>query len=150
MPDPANIQYGNPPPAASGPLQLRSLRADDLRVRLERLLSRPLPASTDTSGQWQTFEIEAVPGAGVTVTVNPTTGELHLSGPANRTAAWRQVITALDAGPFAEGTVTQLVSTKPANHDRVRQVLAGGAIAKCFAGECDAGPDGGDVAADAG
>ncbi len=104
-------------------LQLRSLRADDLRVRLERLLSRPLPASSDTSGQWQTFEIEAVPGAGVTVTVNPTTGELHLSGPANRTNAWRQVITALDAGPFAAGTVTQLVSTRPANHDRVRQVL---------------------------
>ena len=83
----------------------------------------PCRASTDSSGQWQTFEIEAVPGAGVTATVNPTTGQLHLSGPANRTSAWQQVISALDSGPLAEGTVTQLVSTKPANHERVRQVL---------------------------
>jgi type II secretory pathway component GspD/PulD (secretin) len=105
------------------PLQLRNLRADDLRAQLERLLGRPLPARSDSSGQWQTFEIEAVPGAGVTATVNPTTGQLHLSGPANRTSAWRQVIEALDSGPLAEGTVTQLVSTKPANHERVRQVL---------------------------
>ena len=118
-------------PQTSGPqsstldrqFQLRNLHADDLRQRLERLLSRPLPASTDGSGQWQSFEIEAVPGAGVTATINPTTGELHLSGPADRTDAWRQVIEALDSGPIAEGTVTQLVATKPASHDRVRQVL---------------------------
>ena len=59
----------------------------------------------------------------MTVTVNPSTGQLHLSGPANRTAAWKQVITALDSAPQDEGTVTQLVSTKPANHDRIRKVL---------------------------
>ena len=104
-------------------MQLHNLRADDLRVRLERLLGRPLAASTDNSGQWQTFEIEATPGAGVKVTVNPTTGQLHLSGPPNRTAAWQQVIAALDRGPFGEGTVTQLVATKAQNHDRIRKVL---------------------------
>ncbi|MGD9633943.1 MAG: secretin N-terminal domain-containing protein [Pirellulales bacterium] len=107
----------------NGPLRLQNLRADDLRARLERLLARPLPASSDSSGQWQTFEIEAVPGAAVTVTASPATGELHLSGPPQRTAAWRQVIAALDSAPQAAGGVTQLVATKPANHDRVRQVL---------------------------
>jgi general secretion pathway protein D len=107
----------------TGPIQLRNLRAEELRVRLERLLARPLPASGDTSGQWQTFEIEAVPGAGVMATVNPTTGELHLSGPPHRTSAWRQVIAALDAAPIGNGSTTQLVATKPANHNRVRQVL---------------------------
>lgn len=112
-----------PAVANNGPLRLQNLRADDLRARLERLLSRPLPASTDTSGQWQTFEIEAVPGAAVTITVRPATGELHLSGPPHRTAAWRQVIAALDSAPQAAGNVTQLVATRPANHDRVRQVL---------------------------
>jgi general secretion pathway protein D len=115
--------YGTLQAPPNLPLQLRNVRADDLRVQLERLLARPLPASSDNSGQWQTFEIEAVPGAGVTVTVNPTTGQLHLTGPPNRTAAWRQVISALDSGPLAAGTVTQLVSTKPANQQRVRQVL---------------------------
>jgi general secretion pathway protein D len=114
---------GRPVAAHNIPIQLQHLQADDLRTRLERLLARPLPASGDTSGQWQTFEIEAVPGAGVKVTVNPTTGQLHLTGPPHRTAAWRQVITALDSAPLAEGTVTQLVATKPANHQRVRQVL---------------------------
>jgi len=110
-------------PANHGPLRLQNLRADDLRTRLERLLARPLPASTDSSGQWQTFEIEAVPGAAVTVTVNPATGELHLTGPAHRASAWRQVIAALDSTPQQAGNRTELVATKPANHDRVRQVL---------------------------
>lgn len=123
----AMAQPAAPPQAAPGlpaaPVYLRNLRADELRVRIERLLARPLPASSDTSGQWQTFEIEAVPGAGVTATVNPNTGELHLAGPPNRTNAWRQVITALDSAPIAAGTTTQLVATKPANHQRVRQVL---------------------------
>lgn len=121
-PPPSAAQPSQPVPT-NGPLRLQNLRADDLRVRLERLLARPLPASTDTSGQWQTFEIEAVPGAAVIVTVNPTTGELHLSGPPHRTSAWRQVFAALDSAPQDAGSVTQLVATKPANHQRVRQVL---------------------------
>lgn len=104
-------------------MRLQNLQADDLRTRLERLLSRPLPATTDASGQWQTFAIEAVPGASVGVTVNPATGELRLSGAADQIAAWQKVISALDSRPETPGTVTQLVSTKPANHDRVRQVL---------------------------
>ncbi len=119
----ANPAAGHAPAAPNTPLQLQNMRADDLRVRLERLMGRPLPATNDNSGQWQTFEIEAVPGAGVTVTVNPTTGQLHLSGPPNRTAAWRQVIEALDSAPPTEGVVTELVSTKAANQDRVRKVL---------------------------
>jgi type II secretion system protein D len=110
-------------PSTGESLQLHTLSADDLRLRLERLLSRPLPASTDASGQWQSFVIEAVAGAGVTATINPATRELRLSGPPERTHAWRQVIAALDARPDADGTVTQLVATKPASQARVRQVL---------------------------
>jgi type II secretion system protein D len=111
------------PASTNQPLRLVNLRADDLRAKLERLLARPLPASTDQSGQWQSFEVEAVPGAAVMVTVSPTTGELHLSGPPHRTAAWRQVIAALDSAPQEPGDITQLVATKPANHGRIRQVL---------------------------
>ncbi len=119
----ASQQSAYQPGVVNEPLKLRNMQADDLRVRLERLLARPLPASSDSSGQWQTFVIEAVAGAGVMATVNPTTGELHLSGPADRTNAWRQVIVALDSSSQSEGTVTQLVATKPANHTRVRQLL---------------------------
>ena len=121
MPAPAVAAAQSPPIGES--LKLRTLSADDLRLRLERLLSRPLPASTDASGQWQSFVIEAVPGAGVTAIINPATRELRLSGPPERTNAWRQVIAALDTQPAADGTVTQLVATKPTSQARVRQVL---------------------------
>ena len=96
---------------------------DQLRPRLEQLLSRPLAANSDSSGQWQSFLIEAAPGASVTISVNPATGELRLAGPAARTTAWRTVIEAIDSGPTPTGAVTKLVSTTPASQDRVRQVL---------------------------
>ena len=104
-------------------LQLHHLPPDQLRPRLEQLLSRPLAANSDSSGQWQSFLIEAAPGASVTISVNPATGELRLAGPAARTAAWRTVIEAIDSGPTPTGAVTKLVSTTPASQDRVRQVL---------------------------
>ncbi|HEY4235147.1 MAG TPA: secretin N-terminal domain-containing protein [Lacipirellulaceae bacterium] len=107
----------------AAPLRLHHLPADQLRGRLEQLLSRPLTVSTDVTGQWQSFLVEAAPGASVTVSVNPATSELQLAGPAARAAAWRTVIEALDAGPATPGAVTRLVSTKPASQDRVRQVL---------------------------
>jgi general secretion pathway protein D len=109
--------------ASGATFQLHHLPADQLRERLEQLLSRPLAASTDVSGQWQSFLVEAAPGASVTVSLNPATSELRLAGPPTRAAAWRTVIEAMDSGPSTPGAVTRLVSTKPASQDRVRQVL---------------------------
>lgn len=120
---PANPNATTAPIASQAALRLRHLRADELRVRLEKLLSRPLPASGDSSGQWQTFSVEAAPGAEVSVTVNPLTGDVHLTGPPNRTGAWQTVIEALDAAPDEAGNVTELVTTRPAAHDRVRKLL---------------------------
>jgi general secretion pathway protein D len=119
----APLVGGTTATANSAPLQLRHLPADQLRGRLEQLLSRPLAASTDVTGQWQSFLVEAAPGASVTVSVNPTNGELRLAGPPARAAAWRTVIEALDSGSTTSGAVTRLVSTKPSSQDRVRQVL---------------------------
>jgi type II secretory pathway component GspD/PulD (secretin) len=111
-------------PTATDPrLQLRNLTTDELHGRLEKLLSRPLAVSTDNTGGWHSFVLEAAAGTGVTVSMNPATGELHLAGPAASTSAWRTVITALDGGPATDGGVTQLVATNPASHERVRQVL---------------------------
>jgi type II secretory pathway component GspD/PulD (secretin) len=113
----------SPRPSAPNTLQLRNLRADDLRQRLERLVSRPLAASWDTSGQWQTFALEQAPGAAITVSVERDSGAVQLNGEPQAVVAWRSVIEALDSPPTEPGSVTQLVSTKPASQDRVRQAL---------------------------
>lgn len=110
-------------PIAPGSLQLRHLPPNELRARLERLVSRPLAASWDTSGQWQTFTLEEAPGAAVTVSVERDSGAVQLNGTPEATAAWRSVIEALDSPPTEPGTVTQLVATKPASQERVRQAL---------------------------
>lgn len=112
-----------PQPLPASPLQLHRLGADELRQRLERLVSRPLPASWDASGQWQSFTLEEAPGAAVTVSIHHDSGQVRLHGSPSSTAAWRKVIEALDSPPASPGQVTQLVSTNPATRDRVRQVL---------------------------
>jgi type II secretion system protein D len=120
---------GTPPPGAGQSMpdgtlmvQLRHLPPAELRTRLERLLSRELPATMDATGEWQGFAVEASPGVGVTMNVNSRTGQVRIAGAASQVAAWRSVVEALDTPPTA-GTVTQLVATKPASQERVRQAL---------------------------
>jgi len=119
---------GNPPPShaetLAGPasVQLRHLRAVELHPRLERLLGRPLPATPDASGKWQSFAVEASPGMRITLSVHAESGQVRLDGPPSQVAAWRSVVEALDA-PATDGSVTQLITTKPASHDRVRRTL---------------------------
>jgi type II secretion system protein D len=111
--------------APAGPvvLQLQHIRAPEVHTRFERLLSRQLPADPDTTGEWQTFAIETSPGASVSISVNSRTGQVRLDGPPLQVAAWRKVVEALDTPPAGPGNVTQLVSTKPANQERVRKML---------------------------
>jgi type II secretion system protein D len=104
-------------------LQLRNVAAADLRPRLEQLLTRQLPASVDATGDWQGFAVEATPGASVTMNVNTRTGQVRIDGAPPQVAAWRSVVEALDSGPAAPGSVTQLVATTPGSHQRVRQAL---------------------------
>jgi type II secretion system protein D len=104
-------------------IQLQNLPAADLRLRLEQLLSRQLPVTVDASGDWQGFAVEATPGAGVTMNVNTQTAQVRVDGPPLQVAAWRSVVEALDSAPSAPGNVTQLVATRPASQQRVRQAL---------------------------
>jgi type II secretion system protein D len=99
------------------------LPSAELHQRLERLLSRQLPISVDASGEWHGFAVEASPGVGVTMSVNSRTGQVRIDGPPLQVAAWRSVIEAIDSPPGTAGTVTQLVATKPASHERVRKAL---------------------------
>jgi type II secretion system protein D len=103
--------------------QLRQLPAAEVRAKLERLLSRHMPATVDASGEWQMFPVEVSPGAVVTMSVNIRSNQMRLDGPPAQVAAWRSVIEALDSPPSTPGRVTQLVATKPATHDRVRRTL---------------------------
>jgi general secretion pathway protein D len=120
--DRADTSEETPSPVRA--VRLRYVRPDELRERLERLLARPLAAGQDASGQWQSFTLEATPGAAVTAAVNLTTGDVRLDGPADLTTAWRQVIEAVDSPPSPAGVVTQLVSTNAASQDHVRDALA--------------------------
>ncbi len=118
------------PPAAglaapAGPvvLQLKTMQAAELHTRFERLLSVQLPATVDASGEWQSFSVEASPGVSVVINVSTRTGQVRIDGPPLQVAAWRSVVEALDSPPLAPGKVTQVVATKPANHERIRKTL---------------------------
>ena len=103
--------------------QLRQLPAAEVHGKLEGLLSRQLPATVDASGEWQSFPVEASPGAAVTMSVNLRQNQLRLDGPPTQVAAWRSVIEALDSPPTSPDRVTKLVTTGPNSHDRVRKTL---------------------------
>ncbi len=102
---------------------LRQIPAAEVHARLENVLGRALPATVDASGEWQSFQVEAAPGAGVTMSVNIRSAQVRLDGPPTQVAAWRSVIEALDSPPMTADRVTKLVATKPNTHDRVRQAL---------------------------
>jgi type II secretion system protein D len=111
------------PQAGPAELQLKTMPASDLHPRFERLLSTKIPVALDGAGDWQTFAVEASPGVGVTLNVSTRTGQVRIDGEPKQVAAWRSVVEALDSPPATPEQVTQVVSTKPANHDRVRKTL---------------------------
>jgi type II secretion system protein D len=121
-------RIAKPAPGLSAPagtviLELRNMPAAELHPRLERLLSRKLPPTRDASGEWQSFPVESSPGVAVAINVNTRTGQVRIDGPPLSVAAWRHVVEALDNPPQPPGEVTQLVVTKPANHEQVRKTL---------------------------
>ncbi|HEX4414381.1 MAG TPA: hypothetical protein VH107_12180, partial [Lacipirellulaceae bacterium] len=132
---PATVQAPVFPPAVQSPnvglnvpgnavlFQLRQIPAAEVHARLENVLGRALPATVDASGEWQTFPVEATPGARVMMSVNIRSAQLRLDGPPMQVAAWRSVIEALDSPPTTPDRVTKLVATQPNTHDRVRQAL---------------------------
>src|SRR5688572_19102082 len=80
------------PPLPAAQLQLRYLPAAELHARIERLLARPLPITTDASGQWQGFVVEAEPGVAVTMNLHSQANIVRLDGPPAQVVAWRSVV----------------------------------------------------------
>lgn len=119
LPTPTDQTAGTGPSAR---LQLGSMNGDSLHQRLEQLLSRPLPSTTGGNGQRLVFRVEMIPGAGVLVDADRTSGDVQIQGPADQVRAWSNVLKAMDA-PNTPTSVTQVVTTKPEADAKVRQAL---------------------------
>lgn len=115
---------GNDATAASLKIkvQLNSLSARELHVRLERVLRRPLPTSRDPEGKWIGFNINHTSGQQVTIWANSDQKQAQISGPTNLVKSWQRVINTLDT-PNNSKTATQLVATKPGSEAKIRKAV---------------------------
>jgi type II secretion system protein D len=111
--------------------RLEYLTADRLHARLQKILTKPLHAHPDVTGQWHTFNVGAVGDPPVAISVHTTTGEIQLAGAANQVRAWRRIIQILDTPPDTSNQpagssppiVTQLVATGGKSSAKIRQAV---------------------------
>jgi len=109
--------------ATNQKLQLRSLTAQTLHARLEKVLNRRLPIQQDTTGHWFGFNVDHESGRPVSIWVNKQSGQAQISGTAGQVRSWRQVISALDTTPSGIAS-TEVVRTAPKSSAKVRQAVA--------------------------
>ena len=102
--------------------QLKTLTAQTLHSRLEKVLNRRLPIQMDATGQWQGFNVDQHGRRAVTIWANQQTGEAQISGLPNQIGSWRQVVEALDSPPEID-SATQVVSTGPKSTAKVKQAV---------------------------
>jgi len=114
-------------------LPLRTLTAQSLHTRLEKVLRRQLATSQDASGQWLGFYIDQAAGQPVTVWANSAQKQVELSGPASLVQSWQKVLSLLDQ-PTEGSKTTQLVATKPGSKAKIKQaankIKAAGVVAQ--------------------
>ena len=103
-------------------LQLRTLTAKSLHLRLEKVLHRRLTVSQDPTGKWLGFNIDQAEGPPVTVWASTEEKQAQLSGPPQLVDAWQKIFAVLDAPNDATRT-TELVSTKPSSKVKIQQAV---------------------------
>ncbi len=107
-------------------LPLRTLTAETLHARLEKVLRHRLATSKDPSGTWLGFNIDQgtdqTEGRPVTVWASTKEKQVQLSGPAALVESWQKVIANLDQ-PNRGANVTELVATKPNTQAKVQQAV---------------------------
>jgi len=108
--------------AKRGTLRLRSLNAQTLHARLEKVLGRRLPIQQDATGQWQGFIVDQQGRRAVTIWANKQTGEAQISGLPKQVSSWRQVVSALDS-PADNKSATRVVATGPKSSVKVKQAV---------------------------
>jgi len=120
----ANAPAGDTAPTASNALPLRTLSPAALHSRLERLVSRPLPATWDAGQRWLSFPVRLGEGQGVTLRVDSQQRVVQFDGAAADQAAWRKVVSAMDNANGAADQSTQLVMASQAKKPAIRRALA--------------------------
>ncbi len=108
--------------AGGGSLQLRSVGADALGARLQRILGARLVIRKANTGDWLGFDIDQKSRAAITIWANSKTGQVQFVGPPAQKQAWRQVLQTLDSPPN-NATATQFVATRPSAAAKVRQAV---------------------------
>ena len=103
-------------------LQLRTLTADSLHARLQKVLKRPLPTNQDPSGSWLGFNIDQVSGEPLTIWASNSERMAQLSGPQSLVDSWRTVINTLDR-PGDGSNVTKFVAAKAASQAKIREAV---------------------------
>jgi len=101
-------------------LPLRTLTAENLHARLEKVLRRRLATSQDSTKKWLGFNIEQAAGQPVTIWASTVEKRMELSGPPPLVDAWQKVIAALDA-PAQGSNITELIATQPNAQAKVQQ-----------------------------
>lgn len=104
-------------------VKLLNLTPVELHARLERLVSRPLPATWDASQRWLSFPAQLGTAEGVTMQVDAQTRTVTIGGDAVSAAAWRSVVAALDNAPGDTTQSTRLVPATPAQQPAIRKAL---------------------------
>ncbi len=121
------------PPVATPPrvvtssgarLTLANISGADLHRRLEQVLAKPLPLTTDSQRGVLRFIAELVPGQGVIVEIQPAGRAVSLTGSENQIAAWTRVIAAVDKSGTKGDQVTQLVATKSTPKPTLQRTLS--------------------------
>ena len=103
-------------------LQLRTLTAETLHARLEKVFGHPLSAERDRTKEWLTFSLNEATGNSITIQANSRSRQVLIDGPALQTKSWRKIIETLDFPPTA-AQASVLVATKPDSAVPVRQVV---------------------------
>jgi len=115
-------------------LQLKTLTAETLHARLEKVLRTRLTTSQDPSGIWLGFHIRQAQGQAVTVWASTQVQQVQLSGPINLVDSWQKVIAALDT-PARNSSITELIATKPGSQAKVWQAVNALQAAGSLAGD---------------
>jgi len=103
-------------------LQLKTLTAQSLHAKLEKVLRHRIATSQDPTGKWLGFNIDQAEGDPVTIWVNSETKQAQLSGPAKLVPSWQKMIATLDA-PANDSDISRLIAAKPGSEAKVRQVV---------------------------
>ncbi len=104
-------------------LPLKTLTAESLHSRLEKVLRRRLATSQDPTKQWLGFNIDQADGAAVTVWASTAEKQVQLSGPADQVESWQKVVELLDL-PTSRTSATELVATRPGSRGKIQQAVA--------------------------